>query len=200
MALLYLVRKLKLIQAVEHVVNQHSYNTVVKFNTGIRYEGISEILKDIPAFVSVGTHEFNSEGILYDDGIVKTKSLLVDNSNYEYRGSLRPDDILNNIGARGMELGILKKYQIRIPFNIEAIPIEKFELEHKNAQRVGDRYIKTAPSIATIKNDGSKGVKLNINTVINKINELLTEEGRHVTIYNKYRGRNEEYVIQIKSQ
>ena len=187
-------------QAVEHVVNQHSYNTVVKFNTGIRYEGISEILKDIPAFVSVGTHEFNSEGILYDDGIVKTKSLLVDNSNYEYRGSLRPDDILNNIGARGMELGILKKYQIRIPFNIEAIPIEKFELEHKNAQRVGDRYIKTAPSIATIKNDGSKGVKPNINTVINKINELLTEGGRHVTIYNKYRGRNEEYVIQIKSQ
>lgn len=160
----------------------------------------SEILKDIPAFVSVGTHEFNSEGILYDDGIVKTKSLLVDNSNYEYRGSLRPDDILNDIGARGMELGILKKYQIRIPFNIEAIPIEKFELEHKNAQRVGDRYIKTAPSIATIKNDGSKGVKPNINTVINKINELLTEEGRHVTIYNKYRGRNEEYVIQIKSQ
>ena len=99
-----------------------------------------------------------------------------------------------------MELGILKKYQIRIPFNIEAIPIEKFELEHKNAQRVGDRYIKTAPSIATIKNDGSKGVKPNTNTVINKINELLTEEGRHVTIYNKYRGRNEEYVIQIKSQ
>ena len=93
-------------QAVEHVVNQHSYNTVVKFNTGIRYQGISEILKDIPAFVSVGTHEFNSEGILYDDGIVKTKSLLVDNSNYEYRGSLRPDDILNDIGARGMELGI----------------------------------------------------------------------------------------------
>lgn len=39
-----------------------------------------------------------------------------------------------------------------------------------------------------------------INTVINKINELLTEEGRHVTIYNKYRGRNEEYVIQIKKQ
>ena len=99
-----------------------------------------------------------------------------------------------------MELGILKKYQIRIPFNIEAIPVEKFELEHKNAQRVGDRYIKTAPSIATIKIDGSKGVKTNINTVINKINELLTEGGRHVTIYNKYRGRNEEYVIQIKSQ
>ena len=98
--------------------------------------------------------------------------MLVDNSNYEYRGSLRPDDILNDIGARGMELGILKKYQIRIPFNIEAIPVEKFELEHKNAQRVGDRYIKTAPSIATIKNDGSKGVKPNINTVINKINEL----------------------------
>ena len=187
-------------QAVEHVVNQHSYNTVVKFNTGIRYQGISEILKDIPAFVSVGTHEFNSEGILYDDGIVKTKSLLVDNSNYEYRGSLRPDDILNDIGARGMELGILKKYQIRIPFNIEAIPIEKFELEHKNAQRVGDRYIKTAPSIATIKLDGSKDIKPSVNNVINKINELLTEGGRHVTIYNKYRGRNEEYVIQIKSQ
>ena len=35
--------------------------------------------------------------------------------------------------------------------------------------------------------------------MINKINELLTEGGRHVTIYNKYRGRNEEYVIQIKS-
>ena len=34
-----------------------------------------------------------------------------------------------------------------------------------------------------------------INTVINKINELLTEGGRHVTIYNKYKGRNEEYVI-----
>ena len=187
-------------QAVEHVVNQHSYNTVVKFNTGIRYQGISEIVKDIPAFVSVGTHEFNSEGVLYNDGIVKTKSLLVDNSNYEYRDGLRPDVILNNIGARGMELGILQKYQIRIPFNIEAIPIEKFELEHKNARRVGDRYIKTASSIATIKLDGSKGVKPNINTVINKINELLTEGGRHVTIYNKYRGRDEEYVIQIKSQ
>ena len=93
--------------------------------------------------------------------------MLVDNSNYEYRGSLRPDDILNDIGARGMELGILKKYQIRIPFNIEAIPVEKFELEHKNAQRVGDRYIKTAPSIATIKIDGSKGVKPNINVNVN---------------------------------
>ena len=39
-----------------------------------------------------------------------------------------------------------------------------------------------------------------INTVINKIHELLIEGGRHVTIYNKYKGRNEEYVIQIKSQ
>ena len=94
----------------------------------------------------------------------------------------------------------IKKHQIRIPFNIEAISIEKFELENKNARRIGDRYIKTAPSIATIKIDGSKGVKPNINTVINKINELLTEGGRHVTINNKYRGRNEEYVIQIKSQ
>ena len=187
-------------QAVEHVVNQHSYNTVVKFNTGIRYQGVSEIVKDIPAFVSVGTHEFNSEGILYDDGVVKTKSLLVDNSNYEYRGSLRPDDILNDIGARGMELDILKKYQIRIPFNIEAIPIEKFKLENNNARRVGDRYIKTASSIATIKLNDSKDIKPSVNNVINKINELLTEGGRHVTIYNKYRGRNEEYVIQIKSQ
>ena len=187
-------------QAVEHVVNQHSYNTVVKFNTGIRYQNISEIAKDIPAFVSVGTHEFNSEGILYDDGVVKTKSLLVDNSNYEYRGSLRPDDILNDIGARGMELGILKAYQIRVPFNIEAIPIEKFKLENNNARRVGDRYIKTAPSIATIGLDDSKGIKPSVNNVINKINELLTEGGRHVTIYNKHRGRNEEYVIQIKSQ
>ena len=187
-------------QAVEHVVNQHSYNTVVKFNTGIRYQGVSEIVKDIPAFVSVGTHEFNSEGILYDDGVVKTKSLLVDNSNYEYRGSLRPDDILNDIGARGMELDILKKYQIRIPFNIEAIPIEKFKLENNNARRVGDRYIKTASSIATIKLNDSKDIKPSVNNVINKINELLTEGGRHVTIYNKYRGRNEEYVIQVKSQ
>ena len=187
-------------QAVEHVVNQHSYNTVVKFNTGIRYQGVREIVKDIPAFVSVGTHEFNSEGILYDDGVVKTKSLLVDNSNYEYRGSLRPDDILNDIGARGMELDILKKYQIRIPFNIEAIPIEKFKLENNNARRVGDRYIKTASSIATIKLNDSKDIKPSVNNVINKINELLTEGGRHVTIYNKYRGRNEEYVIQVKSQ
>ena len=187
-------------QAVEHVVNQHSYNTVVKFNTGIRYQGVSEIVKDIPAFVSVGTHEINSEGILYDDGVVKTKSLLVDNSNYEYRGSLRPDDILNDIGARGMELDILKKYQIRIPFNIEAIPIEKFKLENNNARRVGDRYIKTASSIATIKLNDSKDIKPSVNNVINKINELLTEGGRHVTIYNKYRGRNEEYVIQVKSQ
>lgn len=38
--------------------------------------------------------------------------MLVDNSNYEYRGSLRPDDILNDIGARGMELGILKNIKL----------------------------------------------------------------------------------------
>ena len=93
----------------------------------------------------------------------------------------------------------IKKHQIRIPFNIEAIPIERFELENKNARRIGNRYIKTAPSIATIKLDGSKGIKPSVNTVINKINELLTEGGRHVTIYNKYRGRNEHYVIQVKS-
>lgn len=65
---------------------------------------------------------------------------------------------------------------------------------------IADIYLEILYIIATIKLDGSKGVKPNINTMINKINELLTEGGRHVTIYNKYRGRNEEYVIQIKSQ
>ena len=61
-------------------------------------------------------------------------------------------------------------------------------------------YLEILYIIATIKFDNSKDIKPSVNNVINKINELLTEGGRHVTIYNKYRGRNEEYVIQVKSQ
>lgn len=65
---------------------------------------------------------------------------------------------------------------------------------------IADIYLEILYIIATIKFDNSKDVKPSVNNVINKINELLTEGGRHITIYNKYRGRNEEYVIQIKSQ
>ena len=192
---------------IEFAVNNGTAGKTINIKTNISYSRSStgEKLLDLFPFVSAGRHEFNSEAEIDSRKKIYTNSLLVDNSNYEYHKGTAPSDILNNIGARGMELGHLKPYEWMIKFKLEAVPVEMLrleEMEKRNEIRIiGDRIIRKAPSIALIKSAVEKnGSEIpSKNSLVDIINEQLNSGGRLITIYDAKKEKNVNYIVWVKN-
>ena len=192
---------------IEFAVNNGTPGKTINIKTNISYSRSStgEKLLDLFPFVSAGRHEFNSEAEIDSRKKIYTNSLLVDNSNYEYHKGTAPSDILNNIGARGMELGHLKPYEWMIKFKLEAVPVEMLRLEEMEKRDeiriIGDRIIRKAPSIALIKSAVEKnGSEIpSKNSLVDIINEQLNSGGRLITIYDAKKEKNVNYIVWVKN-
>ena len=192
---------------IEFAVNNGTAGKTINIKTNISYSRSStgEKLLDLFPFVSAGRHEFNSEAEIDSRKKIYTNSLLVDNSNYEYHKGTAPSDILNNIGARGMELGHLKPYEWMIKFKLEAVPVEMLRLEEMEKRDeiriIGDRIIRKAPSIALIKSAVEKnGSEIpSKNSLVDIINEQLNSGGRLITIYDAKKEKNVNYIVWVKN-
>ena len=192
---------------IEFAVNNGTAGKTINIKTNISYSRSStgEKLLDLFPFVSAGRHEFNSEAEIDSRKKIYTNSLLVDNSNYEYHKGTAPSDILNNIGARGMELGHLKPYEWLIKFKLEAVPVEMLRLEEMEKRDeiriIGDRIIRKAPSIALIKSAVEKnGSEIpSKNSLVDIINEQLNSGGRLITIYDAKKEKNVNYIVWVKN-
>ena len=192
---------------IEFAVNNGTAGKTINIKTNISYNTSSngEKLLDLFPFVSAGRHEFNSEAEIDSRKKIYTNSLLVDNSNYEYHKGTAPSDILNNIGARGMELGHLTPYEWMIKFKLEAVPVEMLRLEEMEKRDeiriIGDRIIRKAPSIALIKSAVEKsGSEIpSKNSLVDIINEQLNSGGRLITIYDAKKEKNVNYIVWVKN-
>ena len=192
---------------IEFAVNNGTAGKTINIKTNISYSrsSNSEKLLDLFPFVSAGRHEFNSEAEIDSRKKIYTNSLLVDNSNYEYHKGTAPSDILNNIGARGMELGHLTPYEWMIKFKLEAVPVEMLRLEEMEKRDeiriIGDRIIRKAPSIALIKSAVEKsGSEIpSKNSLVDIINEQLNSGGRLITIYDAKKEKNVNYIVWVKN-
>ena len=192
---------------IEFAVNNGTAGKTINIKTNISYSrsSNSEKLLDLLPFVSAGRHEFNSEAEIDSRKKIYTNSLLVDNSNYEYHKGTAPSDILNNIGARGMELGHLTPYEWMIKFKLEAVPVEMLRLEEMEKRDeiriIGDRIIRKAPSIALIKSAVEKsGSEIpSKNSLVDIINEQLNSGGRLITIYDAKKEKNVNYIVWVKN-
>lgn len=192
---------------IEFAVNNGTVGKAINIKTNISYNRSStgEKLLDFFPFVSAGRHEFNSEAQKDSREKIYTNSLLVDNSNYEYHKGTSPSDILNNIGARGMELGHLEPYEWMIKFKLEAVPVEMLRLEEMEKRGevriIGNRIIKKAPSIALIKSAVEKnGSEIpSRNSLVDIINEQLNSGGRLITIYDAEKEKNVDYIVWVKN-